>query len=97
MYFASFSTLLACGFWRLVRDRFSQLARTFAREALQRVGRRARFARRAQAITASLRCNALSVVPHFSMPSHVVPSNYLLKRTAGVTLSPIRAAMPAAA
>ncbi|MHB8744653.1 MAG: hypothetical protein ACYC9L_16245 [Sulfuricaulis sp.] len=82
MYFASFSTLLACGFWRLVRDRFSQLARTFAREALQRVGRRARFARRTQAVSARRCCSALgSALSFLPMFSPVVPSNYSFKAT----------------
>jgi hypothetical protein len=43
MFFASFSTLLACVFWLLARDWLFQVARTFAREVLQRVGRRAQF------------------------------------------------------
>ena len=82
MYFASFSTLLACVNRLSARDQFLQVARTFAREPLQRVGRRARFARRAQATTASRCCNALgSGLSFLSMFSPVVPSNYSFKAT----------------
>ena len=77
--FASFSTSLACLCWLLARDRFLHLARTFAREVLQRIGRGARFAFRAQAVTARRCCNARFQALSFFQAVH---PNYSLKRTA---------------
>ena len=82
MYFSSFSALLTCVFWLSARDWFLQLARTFAREVLQLVGRRARFAHRAQAVTVRRCCSALgSALSFLSMFSPVVSSNYSFNAT----------------
>ena len=82
MYFASFYTLLACVGWLSARNWFSQVARTFARDVAQPVSHGARFAHRAQAITARRGCSALgSALSFFPMFSPGVSSNYSFNAT----------------
>ena len=78
----SFCIWLACAFWLLARDRFLQLARTFARDVSQIycLARGSRIARRPVIASrcCGVFCSALSFLPAVAQ---VVPPNYSFKAT----------------